>query len=64
MRKIYGYKKESRQNPYIGFMSFNHFRDEKLYSDCIVGRGKPSIVFASDAVEDGEYIVLSKVLIK
>ena len=22
-------------NPYIGFTSFNHFRDEKLYSDCI-----------------------------
>ena len=25
-------------NPYIGFTSFQHFRDEKLYSDCITGR--------------------------
>lgn len=26
-------------NPYIGFTSFNHFRNEKLYSDCITGSG-------------------------
>lgn len=25
-------------NPYIGFTSFQHFRGEKLYSDCIAGR--------------------------
>ena len=25
-------------NPYIGFTSFNHFRDDALYSDCITGR--------------------------
>lgn len=25
-------------NPYIGFTSFQHFRGEKLYSDCITGR--------------------------
>ena len=30
-------------NPYIGFTSFNHFRGEALYSDCITGRaGKAS----------------------
>ncbi|MBO4323403.1 MAG: DUF4832 domain-containing protein [Clostridia bacterium] len=38
-KKIYGYKREKKQNPYIGFMSFNHFRGEALYSDCIVGGG-------------------------
>ena len=26
-------------NPYIGFTSFNHFRNGKLYSDCITGSG-------------------------
>ena len=36
MKKSFSYKKESKQNPYVGFMSFNHFRDEALYSDCIV----------------------------
>ena len=30
------YKKEEGQNPYIGFMSFQHFRGEKLYSDIVV----------------------------
>lgn len=25
-------------NPYIGFTSFQHFRGERLYSDCITGR--------------------------
>ena len=25
-------------NPYIGFTSFQHFRGDKLYSDCITGR--------------------------
>ena len=25
-------------NPYVGFTSFQHFRGEKLYSDCITGR--------------------------
>lgn len=38
IKKFYKYQKESKQNPYIGFMSFNHFRDEALYSDCIVGK--------------------------
>lgn len=32
------YKREEKQNPYIGFTSFQHFRGEKLYSDCITGR--------------------------
>lgn len=27
---------EEGQNPYIGFMSFQHFRDEALYSDMVV----------------------------
>ena len=30
------YKPESAQNPYTGFMSFQHFRGEALYSDVIV----------------------------
>lgn len=29
-------RKEEGQNPYIGFTSFQHFRDEALYSDLIV----------------------------
>ena len=30
------YKREEGQNPNSGFMSFQHFRGEKLYSDCVV----------------------------
>lgn len=29
----FNYKREEAQNPYTGFMSFQHFRGEKLYSD-------------------------------
>ena len=29
-------REEEGQNPYIGFMSFQHFRGEKLYSDVVV----------------------------
>ncbi len=36
MKKFFSYKKESKQNPYIGFTSFQHFRNDKLYSDLIV----------------------------
>ena len=37
MKKIiYQYQKEKRQNPYIGFTSFQHFRYDELYSDLIV----------------------------
>ena len=32
----FAYKKESKQNPYIGFTSFQHFRKDELYSDLIV----------------------------
>ena len=39
MKKKFAYKKEIKQNPYIGFMTFNHFKDEALYSDCIAGVG-------------------------
>ena len=35
MIKSFKEKKGVIYNPYIGFTSFNHFRDEKLYSDCI-----------------------------
>ena len=38
MKKTFSYKREDKQNPYIGFMSFNHFRGENLYSDCIVSK--------------------------
>lgn len=30
------YRVEEGQNPYIGFMSFQHFRGEKMYSDIVV----------------------------
>ena len=37
MKKLnYHYKKEARQNPYIGFTSFQHFRNDALYSDLVV----------------------------
>ena len=29
-------RSEEKQNPYIGFTSFQHFRDESLYSDIVV----------------------------
>ena len=32
----FNFKPEEKQNPYIGFTSFQHFRGEKLYSDCVV----------------------------
>ncbi|MBE6616645.1 MAG: DUF4832 domain-containing protein [Ruminococcaceae bacterium] len=32
----FSYKPEEVQNPYIGFLSFQHFRGESLYSDVIV----------------------------
>ena len=36
MIKKYNYQRESKQNPYIGFTSFQHFRNDELYSDLIV----------------------------
>lgn len=38
MIKRFEEKKGIIYNPYIGFTSFNHFRGEALYSDCITGR--------------------------
>ncbi len=32
----FGYKREARQNPFIGIMSFQHFRNDPLYSDMVV----------------------------
>ena len=32
----FNYKREEGTNPYTGFMSFQHFRGEKLYSDIVV----------------------------
>ena len=32
----FSYKKEAFQNPYTGFLSFQHFGNDVLYSDCIV----------------------------
>lgn len=34
--RTFGRKEEEKQNPYIGFTSFQHFRDEALYSDVVV----------------------------
>ena len=38
MIKMFTEKKGVVYNPYIGFTSFQHFRGEALYSDCITGR--------------------------
>lgn len=38
MIKRFNEKKGVVYNPYIGFTSFQHFRGEALYSDCITGR--------------------------
>lgn len=34
--RYFNYKREEAQNPYIGIVSFQHFRGEALYSDCVV----------------------------
>ena len=36
VKKYYQYQREQKQNPYIGFTSFQHFRNDELYSDLIV----------------------------
>lgn len=36
MKKDFNYKRETRQNPYIGFTSFQHLNNQELYSDLIV----------------------------
>ncbi len=36
LTNYFKYQKEEMQNPYIGFMSFQHFRGDKLYSDVVV----------------------------
>ncbi len=38
VKKKFDEKKGAILNPYIGFTSFNHFRGDTLYSDCVVGR--------------------------
>lgn len=43
------YRKEHKQNPYIGFTSFNHFRNDPLYSDIVVGGERPGL--ETEAVE-------------
>ncbi len=35
-RVKYAYAREKKQNPYIGFTGFQHFRNDELYSDLIV----------------------------
>ena len=37
MKKTFVEKKGVINNPYIGFTSFNHFRNDPLYSDSVVG---------------------------
>ncbi len=32
----FGYKREEKPNPFIGIMSFQHFRGDPIYSDCVV----------------------------
>ncbi len=36
MKIYYHYQRERKQNPYIGFTSFQHFRNDELYSDLVV----------------------------
>lgn len=36
MKKYFNYKRETKQNPYIGFTDFQHFKGGALYSDLIV----------------------------
>lgn len=39
VKRIFGYAREYKQNPYQGFTSFQHFRGGKLYSDAVAGAG-------------------------
>ena len=36
VKNKFGYKKEIYQNPYMGFFSFQHFKGDPIYSDCVV----------------------------
>ena len=45
-------KPEEGQNPYIGFVSFQHFRGEKLYSDIVVKPEKISSVSVGISVRE------------
>lgn len=38
LKNSFHYKREEGQNPYIGFMSFQHFDSETLYSDSVVDK--------------------------
>lgn len=33
---LFNYQREKKQNPYTGFTSFQHFRNDELYSDLVV----------------------------
>ncbi|MBQ8319962.1 MAG: DUF4832 domain-containing protein [Clostridia bacterium] len=35
-KTTFSYQREKKQNPYIGFTSFQHFRNDELYSDLVV----------------------------
>ena len=35
-KTTFNYQRERKQNPYIGFTSFQHFREDELYSDLVV----------------------------
>ena len=36
MKKFFNYKREEKQNPFIGFTIFQHFSSDELYSDLVV----------------------------
>ena len=36
VQNTFSYREEEGQNPYIGFVSYQHFRGEALYSDAVV----------------------------
>lgn len=39
LRLTFNYMREAGQNPFSGITSFQHFRGERLYSDCVVKAG-------------------------
>lgn len=43
----FGYKREEKQNPFIGIMSFQHFRGDPIYSDCVV---EPKTISAKQSI--------------
>ena len=52
--KKFNIKREIKQNPYTGIMSFQHFRGEKLYSDIVVRPEDVQITSYEDGMLKGK----------